>query len=60
MKKVTKGVRVFVSKKELQKSCSKSDVDEFGDTEQIAFYVNEQYVSISPRCIVPLTACKPL
>lgn len=64
MKKITKGVRVFVSKEGLQKSCSKSDIDKFGDTEQTAFDIQEmngeQYVSVSPRCSVPLSACKPL
>lgn len=60
MKKVTKGVRVFVSKQELQKSCIKSEVDEFGNTEQTVFYVDGQSVSISPRCSVPISACKPL
>lgn len=60
MKRVTKGVRVFVSKEELKKSCSKSEVDEFGDTEQTAFDVDEGFVSISPRCFVPISACKPL
>lgn len=60
MKKVTKGVRIFVSKEELQKSCSKSEVDEFGDTEQTAYDVDERFISISPRCFVPISACKPL
>lgn len=64
MKRVTQGVRVFVSKRELKKLCSLY-TDEFGDTEQTAHYIltnsnGELYVSISPRCAVPMSACKPI
>jgi len=64
MKTIKQGVRIFVSKQELQKSSSKSDVEEFGDTEQTAYAIlnfkDGQAVSISPRCFVPISACKPL